>query len=190
MWQTGSRPSADRTARSTRSGRGAPSAEDGRIEAWIAALQARDGSIREHARERLVEVGEQATGELMALLESGDRQARWEAVKALTEIADPRTVPALLRALQDDDNDVCWVAAEGLAAIGPEAVVPLLQLLIRDGESFKVRQGAHRVLRQLRHSRVGTRIRGVYEALSGVNADVGLIAEARRAVELLTAGRS
>lgn len=154
----------------------------------IADLYEQDGATREHARQQLVALGSRVTPTLVPLLHENDRQTRWEAAMALKEIADPASISALLGALEDDDPDVCWVAAEGLAAIGRPAVVALLRVLLDGDESAKLRQGAHHVLREVRGADVGDSTQRVYEALSGMNADVGVAVEAERALKDLGPG--
>ncbi len=155
------------------------------IESWIAALRDRDGMTREHARERLVTLGSTATPFLLPLLSEHESQTRWEAAKALSEIADPTSIPALLHALEDDDNDVSWLAAEALAAIGPPVATPLLQALIERIGSVQIRQGVHHVLRELRPTEIGDKIADVYTALGIMHPDVEIIADAERALQSL-----
>lgn len=124
-----------------------------RISTLIAAFASNYGSVRETARQRLVDIGRPAVVPLTEALASGDIQTRWEAAKALGEIADPAAAPALACALHDDEFGIRWLAAEGLILIGPEALQPLLQALIENSGSPLLRQGAHHVLRALSISR-------------------------------------
>jgi hypothetical protein len=158
------------------------------IESWIAALRDRDGMTREHSRERLVKLGSTATPFLLPLLSDHEGQTRWEAAKALSEIADPASIPALLHALEDDDNDVSWLAAEALAAIGPPAVAPSLQALIEGIGSVEIRQGVHHVLGELRRTEIGDKIIDVYTALNSMHPDVEIVADAERALRSLKSG--
>jgi hypothetical protein len=57
-------------------------------------------------------------------------RTRWEAAKALSEIADPLAATALVNALEDDDADIRWVASEGLTALGRDGLEPLLAALL------------------------------------------------------------
>ena len=155
------------------------------IESWITELRDRDGMTREQARDRLVQLGPPATSLLLPLLSDHESQTRWEAAKALCEIADPTSIPALLHALEDDDNDVSWLAAEALAAIGPPAAAPLLQALIDKIGSVGIRQGAHHVLGMLRRSEIADKVAEVYAALDGMHPGVEIIADAERALKSL-----
>lgn len=157
------------------------------IESWVAALRDGDGMVRQSARERLVRLRFAATPFLVPLLSDHDSQTRWEAAKALSEIADPASVPVLIRSLGDDDGDVSWLAAEGLASMGSPAVAPLLRTLIdRVGDAW-IRRGAHHVLGELRHTNVGDAISEVYTELSDTGEDVEIIAAAERALRRLDA---
>jgi HEAT repeat protein len=160
------------------------------IEGWLAALRDHEGLIRQRARDRLVELGRSVTPFLEPLLSDQHIQTRWEAAKALSEIADPASIPALIRTLGDDDNDVSWLAAEGLAAIGRPAVPPLLHALIDQVEDIWIRQGVHHVLRELRDTEISDAITDVYTALNSMDQDVEIIAAAERALTRLkpTAG--
>jgi hypothetical protein len=155
------------------------------IESWLTTLRDRDGLTREHARERLVTLGPTATPFLLPLLSDHESQTRWEAAKALSEIADPASITALLDTLVDEDNDVSWLAAEALIAIGPPVAVPLLQALIERIGSVEFRQGVHHVLRELRRSEIGNKIANVYTALGSTASEVEVIVDAERALEKL-----
>jgi HEAT repeat protein len=141
--------------------------------------------VREKAREHLVAIGSTATSFLLPLLSNHESQTRWEAAKALSEIADPASIPALLSAFEDDDDDVRWLAAEALAAIGAPAAAPLLKTLIDGVGSAEIRQGAHHTLGILRHSEVGDKISEVYRVLDNMHPDVEIIADAERALQNL-----
>lgn len=110
-------------------------------------LGSRNGLVRETARARLVEMGGAAVEYLSDLVEKKNDVARWEAVKALSEIGKPSSVPVLIRALYDGDEEIRWIAAEGLIAIGRDAVEPLLRELLTNPRSFKLKKGAHHVLK-------------------------------------------
>ncbi|MEJ2721781.1 MAG: HEAT repeat domain-containing protein [bacterium] len=155
------------------------------IEPLVASLRDKDGMVRENARDRLVTFGSSATPFLIPLLGDNNTQTRWEAAKALGEIADPASIPALLDTLEDEDDDVAWLAAEALVAIGPPAAAPLLQRLIDRFESISTQQGVHHVLRELRHTEIKDTIGPVYEALSRMHSDTEVIADAEKALEQL-----
>ncbi len=125
---------------------GAPSRD---IESLVADLASRDGGVRVAAREALVDIGRPAVDSLVGTLADSRTQLRWEAAKALGEIADPGTAGALARALDDKVFDVRWLAATGLIAIGREAIVPVLRVVISCADSPLCRSGSHHVFHDL-----------------------------------------
>jgi HEAT repeat protein len=125
------------------------------IPALIAELKNDDGLVREKARLILVGMGEAAVAPLMQVLTGKNRGTRWEAAKALGEIASPVAAPALVKALEDEDGDVRWLAAEALIAIGRGGVAPLLEALVAHSGEYLLRQGAHHVLHHLSGSDAG-----------------------------------
>jgi HEAT repeat protein len=118
------------------------------IDEALAMLQHRDGLVRQKGRRMLVEAGETAVpGLCRILLTSPSKDARWGAAKALGEILDPRSAPALLDALEDRNSDVAWLAAVALRALGRDGWKPVLQRLVERGvDSVAVRDGAHHIL--------------------------------------------
>jgi len=111
-------------------------------------LENKDGLIRKKAREALVQLGTQAVMPLSEILiASRSSQTRWAAAKALGELVDPRSAPALVQALEDKDSDVSWLAAVALEKMGQAAWRPLLIQLVEHGvDSVRLREGAHHVL--------------------------------------------
>jgi hypothetical protein len=116
------------------------------VDDLIRQLSSPSAVVRERAREALVALGHTALTELMVTLESANEHARWEACKALAEIADPASIRALIRALESEHQDVRWVAAEGLVNIGSESVEPLLIALIDRAFGHTILAGGHHVL--------------------------------------------
>jgi len=119
------------------------------IQPLIIKLKNKDGMVRRHAREAIEAAGRSATPYLIEALDSLNKNARWEAAKALVNIKDPLAGPALVRALMDESYEVQWLAAEALIALGHDALVPLLEGLINDYGSIDLRRGAHHVLHDL-----------------------------------------
>lgn len=117
------------------------------IRSLMEQMRSDDGMIRKKARESLVAIGKPAATSLCkALRSSVDSQLRWEAAKALGEIGDKRSIPALVAALGDRDHDVAWLAAEGLAKHGISAWPPILRALAMAGPDSRLfRRGAHHV---------------------------------------------
>jgi HEAT repeat protein len=119
------------------------------IKSLISELRTHDWRRREGARWALVALKEAATAALVDTLEDRDWHARWEAAKALGEIADPKAGPALVEALKDRRFAVRWLAAEGLIALRADCLRPLLRSLARNADSLWLRGGAHHILRDL-----------------------------------------
>lgn len=113
------------------------------------ALADGDGVKRHNARTQLEEVGKPAVPYLISVLKSPNEHARWEAAKALAEIADPSAAPALVNALCDDKAAVRWLAGSALINLGHDALAPLLRGLEASSDSIWFRDGAHHVLRSL-----------------------------------------
>ena len=97
---------------------------------------------------------------------------RWEAAKALAEIADPATAPALVAALEDEGPGIRWIAGEGLIALSQNGLVPLLHALARKADSVWLRQGAHHVLRTLAGEKLGDVLDPVLRALEESDPEV------------------
>jgi HEAT repeat protein len=141
------------------------------IKVLISELGSGDGLIRQKAREHLVEMGHRVTDSLVELLKSQDVTLRWEAAKALSEIADPASAVPLVYTLEDDEYDIRWLAAEGLIAVGHQALPPLLEALIENPESLYLREGTHHVLREIRKSSLKTAVAPLIRALEGTDAE-------------------
>ena len=131
------------------------------VSGLVVTLGDSNGLARQHAREALVEIGQPAVPALRTALASPHEQVRWEAAKALSEIAAPESAPGLVTALEDREFSVRWIAAEGLVAIGHRSVEPLLEALVARVDRQWLREGAHHVLKALSK-------RGSYEAIAPV----------------------
>ncbi len=119
------------------------------ITALIGGLAMKDAVGRQMARARLVSLGASAVPALIECLTDRRRLLRWEAAKALGDIADPAAAGVLLRSFDDKDTDVRWLAAMGLAALGLDGLRPLLFALQARPDSIWLREGAHHVCHKL-----------------------------------------
>ena len=115
----------------------------------VADLASHNDTKRVNARHSLVAMGKATVPLLTEALKSQNSLMRWEAAKALGEIADPGTASALVDALEDDDFDIRWLAAEGLTKLNILALKPLLQALEKRGDSILLQEGAHHVFHDL-----------------------------------------
>jgi HEAT repeat protein len=132
----------------------------------MADLGNKDAGKRMHARAALVQLGSAAVPALLNALDAPQQHARWEAAKALAEIADPAAAQGLADALGDEDEDVRWVVAEALIALGREATKPLLSKLAESELPDGLYRGAHHVLHDLaRHGDLDPVLAPVLRAL-------------------------
>jgi HEAT repeat protein len=138
-----------------------------------------DGLVRQEARRKFVGMGRPAIDYLAELMESPKNVLRWEAIKAMEQIADPISVPLFLNALEDDDADVRWIAAEGLIRLGSDSLKPLLEALVNQSTSKLLRDGAHHVLHYFKEGRNRDDIEALSRALAGEENEerIPLIAE-------------
>jgi hypothetical protein len=141
---------------------------DGTIASLVDALASTDGVERHAARDKLEKIGRPAVPRLLTALQSPSEHARWEAAKALGEIADPSAAPALVSTLQDDKSAVRWLAATALINLGRDALAPLLRGLEGKSDSIWFRDGAHHVLRSLIRDGVADEAVSVLEALEDI----------------------
>jgi hypothetical protein len=109
---------------------------------------------------------------LLKSLQSPSKHVRWEAAKALGEIADPGAAPALVSALEDEKGAVRWLAATALINLGHAALVPLLRGLEGSSDSIWFRDGAHHVLHTLIKDGVADEAIPVLEALEDIEPSV------------------
>ena len=115
----------------------------------IYKLTHESGLVRKKARELLVEIGSPAVDYLVSFINHPVKTARWEAVKALSEINDPDSAPFLVNALEDESSEIRWMAAEGLAAMGAKGIWAVFEELIIQPDSPFLRKGAHHVLTRM-----------------------------------------
>jgi HEAT repeat protein len=101
--------------------------------------------VRMTARSSLVNIGTPALPALIEALGSRSTMVRWQATKALGDIADDEAAPALVGQLRDRDFGVRWIAAEGLITLGRPGLPALLRALIQQPRERTLRDGAHHV---------------------------------------------
>jgi HEAT repeat protein len=138
----------------------------------MAALASADPDVRAEARQRLVEQGSPAVPDLVKALSDPATHVRWEAAKALAEIADPASVPGLVASLEDRDQAVRWLAAEGLIRIGRPGLRCLLEALRERAGSMPLRQGAHHIVHDLLAEDRLSFLRPVDQALQNATTSV------------------
>ena len=122
---------------------------ENKIEELIKCFYGKDVINTKKARYELVKMGNPAIEYLIPLIDDPKMHVRWEAIKTLSQIATPETIPILIKALENDDFDVRWIAAEGLIDIGKKSIQPLLKSLVADQDSKFLLEGAHHVFKEL-----------------------------------------
>ena len=137
------------------------------VKSLIAELASKDGIIRVNARRQLVAYKARSVAPLIKTLSSENHWVRWEAAKALSQIANPASIQALLGALSDKEFDVRWLAAEGLIRIGRKIVVPLLETLVEHSDSYSVCEGIHHVLHDMNRGNLDQDIAPGFDSLGG-----------------------
>ena len=115
----------------------------------VKCLFSEDGIVRQKARYKLVKIGKPVITLLIGLQYLPDQHVRWEAMKTLSQIADPDSIPIFVNALENTNADVRWLAAEGLIEIGKESIASLMLALEERGDSRILREGVHHVLKGL-----------------------------------------
>jgi HEAT repeat protein len=153
------------------------------VSSRVAALSSPVGVTRQNAREALVTVGHAAVGPLIALLDDRRDHVRWEAAKALSEIADPAAAEALVKTLVDPEVGVRWLAAEGLIRLRKAGLPPLFRALMERAGSVWLREGAHHVLHTLAKTGLGDQVSAVLAALEGIEPAAAVPAAARKALD-------
>lgn len=120
---------------------------DTTLNSLMKMMESKDGLIRQKARLSLAEIGAPAVMPLSeVLLHSTLDQTRWAAAKALGEIVDVRSIPALVGALDDTNTDVAWLAGLALQKFEKDAWRLLLKELIVNGvDSVRLRNGVRHV---------------------------------------------
>jgi HEAT repeat protein len=158
-----------------------------KIKSSIANLRSEDGIVRHKARQTLASIGKQAVRQLIPLLKDPNDDVRWEAAKALAEIADPRAASELVATLEDHNFGVRWLAAEGLIALGQDALIPLLETLIKRSDSVWQREGAHHVLHDLSKGDLELKdlVAPVIAGLEGIEPEVAVLEPANTALDKL-----
>jgi HEAT repeat protein len=156
------------------------------IKSLIADLESKDGIIRVKARRQLVAYKARSVAPLTKTLSNENHWVRWEAAKALSQIANPASIQALLGALSDTEFDVRWLAAEGLIRIGRKVVVPLLETLVEYSDSLWLREGIHHVLHDMNRGNLEEKtLHPVLTALEGTEPSLEAPLAAQKALDVL-----
>ena len=97
-------------------------------EPYIALLKSMQSAQREKAAGKLLKYGDEVVPRLIEEADSEYTRVRFEVVRLMGRIRDPRAVPTLIRALDDKSAKVAALAAWGLGELkAPEALPHLLR---------------------------------------------------------------
>ena len=138
-------------------------------EALVKIFYGKDVIARKKARYDLIKIGKPAINYLTELLNDPKMHIRWEAIKTLSQIAAPESIPVLIKALENDDFDVRWMAAEGLIDIGKQSIKPLLKALSHNEDSNYLLEGAHHILKGLEFKKIFKDDDGLIKKLENYN---------------------
>jgi HEAT repeat protein len=152
----------------------------GEITALISRLADKDGLVRQTARLSLEDIGRAAVPYLCKLLSDKREHVRWEAVKALVEIADPASARTLVKALEDKVFDIRWLAAEALVKLGKAALVPALRAILLTTEPDWLWDGVRHVAHNLAHGDLEELLRPLAAAFDDIDYRIKVPMEARR----------
>ena len=152
---------------------------DSKIEELIKKFYSKDGIERKVARYELVKIGKPAVKHLYSLLEAPKNYTRWEAIKTLSQIADPETIPILISSLENEDFDIRWMAAEALINIGKKSIKPLLEAVVSSKKSIFLLEGVHHVLKDLQFKNIFYDNTGIIKKIENYNlySDITMAAE-------------
>ena len=158
---------------------------DAQIQALVSKLDCDQITECQTARMKLVSIGKPAVPALVNTLRLEKGQARWEAAKALSQIADSSSLKALLDSLEDQDFEIRYLASEGLIAIGRPALKPVLEgLIMRSGSSW-YRNGAHHFLHFVAGKGLFIQLKPVLLALDNSESDFDVALASEKALENL-----
>lgn len=96
-----------------------------KIQALIDRLADGDSTIRNEARNELVEIGSDAVGALVEVMTTQSGRPSWEAAKALANINDSRCLPIMERMLVEGNVIIAQTAVTALINYQPNDLVGL-----------------------------------------------------------------
>ncbi len=137
------------------------------------------------ARRSLVEIGKPAVPSLIKALSSPKLWVRWEAAKALSQIADPAATDSLIKLLEDKQFDMRWMAAEGLINIGYKALIPVLEALLDHPDSTWLQEGTHHILGDLARGKYKPVLKPIITALESFQPSIDAPIAIRQALSVI-----
>jgi hypothetical protein len=118
------------------------------IAGLVKALRYNDIEVQTRIAAILGSFGAEATDELISALKKKDKNIRLGIIEALTQIKDPRAVPALINTLNDESSEVRWEAAIALGETGDNRAIEPLVNALKDHDKY-VRYGAAFALKKI-----------------------------------------
>ncbi len=138
------------------------------VESLVQRLASPDGFERNAARRSLAAMGRCALPGLEVALTDPRDRVREEAGKALGDMYDVSTAPALTEALRDTNGNVRWVAAKALAHLEQRGLPALLLALMHHSDSRNLRECACYILVPICQGELKEVLSPVVAALHGV----------------------
>lgn len=150
------------------------------IPVLISRLSDEDGLVRQNARLDLQTIGKPAVPQLCWMMNNKNKHARWEAAKALAELADPVSIPWLIKALDDKVFEIRWLAEIALIRIQMPALVPLLQALLLTKKQNWLSEGARHVVRGMAKDEMVEMLAPMVNAFDSIDFRIKVPIEARK----------
>lgn len=139
---------------------------------WVPGLMSSSTHDRKQARQNLEAFGVDILPDLDKLLQTKDKQLRWETAKIIESLGSRESIETFISLLHDEYSDIRWIATEGLIRVGRISIVPLLKEVIEKGDSTFVREGAHHVFSRLFSKEENKQFRDLLHALKGSSKSI------------------
>jgi HEAT repeat protein len=106
----------------------------GNMHGNLGNLHGINNDIQDLCLDSLVEIGPEASGPLIQLLEDSEWDVRSLAAQGLGRLKDKRATEVLIRHLKERDGDVAYRAAKALGEIGDRKAIPALLVALKDDQ--------------------------------------------------------
>lgn len=158
------------------------------VPALLRALHRDDEQLGSQIYLALVHLGAIAVPDLLTACTNSSAWIRWQCIRALGEICDPRALPVLVQALSDSDHSVAWMGAKALVRYGNGCLVPVLRLLATAETSSWLIETTSYVLHNLyvHDAKLKPYLEPVVQAMQGVASQIATPIAARKALSQLS----
>ena len=119
----------------------------------IACLEDGEDEVRWEAADALVEIGRPAMESLLRMVDRGSGLAKSEAIGVLGRLGDSQAIGPIIENLRDDDKRVRWAASKALAEMGEPAVAYLIDAI--DDPNLSIRKRALEALVEIGGPAIG-----------------------------------